>query len=101
MAPNINRVPYCRDLSEDSAFVHICGNETVQGLAFHEDPDVGPDRVLVADMTSSLLSRPIDISKYGVLYASGGKNIGPAGVCIVIVRDDLLDQKVPQVRLSL
>lgn len=80
--------------------MHICGNETVSGLAFHEDPDVGPGKVLVSDMTSSLLSRRIDISKYGVIYASGGKNLGPAGVCVVIVREDLLDQKLPQVGLA-
>ncbi|CAD7698846.1 unnamed protein product [Ostreobium quekettii] len=86
------------DLSDDSAYVHVCTNETVQGLAMHEDPDVGPNRVLVSDMTSSLFSRPVDIKKYGVIYASGGKNLGPAGCCLVIVRDDLLEQSLPQVR---
>ncbi|KAK9824500.1 hypothetical protein WJX72_010880 [[Myrmecia] bisecta] len=84
------------NLSADAAYVHICLNETISGLALHEDPDVGSGHVLVADMTSSLLSRPVDVAKYGVLYASSGKNLGPAGVCVVIVRSDLLDQELSQ-----
>lgn len=83
-------------LSDDAAYVHICGNETMSGMTFHTEPDVGSDRVLVADMTSSLLSRPVDISKYGVIYASSGKNLGPAGNCVVIVRDDLIGNELPQ-----
>lgn len=79
------------DLSPDSKYVHITVNETMSGLEFLTDPDIG-DRVLVADATSTLLSRPMDISKYGVIYASSGKNLGPAGVCMAIVRDDLLGQ---------
>jgi phosphoserine aminotransferase len=77
------------NLSPDSKYVHITVNETMSGLEFLNDPDVG-DRVLVADATSTLLSRPMDISKYGVIYASSGKNLGPAGICMAIVRDDLL-----------
>jgi phosphoserine aminotransferase len=77
------------NLSPDSKYVHITGNETMHGLEFLEDPDLG-DRILVADMTSTLLSRPMDISKYGVIYASSGKNLGPAGLCVAIVRDDLI-----------
>ena len=78
------------NIPEDCAFVHVCSNETIEGLEFHTDPDVGPDRVLVADFTSSLLSRRVDVSKYGVLYASSGKNLGPSGVCVVIVRKSLM-----------
>ncbi|DBA68540.1 hypothetical protein WJX79_008013 [Trebouxia sp. C0005] len=83
-------------LSDDAAYVHICGNETMSGMTFHTEPEVGPSRVLVADMTSSLLSRPVDVSKYGVIYASSGKNLGPAGNCVVIVRDDLTGNELPQ-----
>jgi len=77
-------------LSDDSAYVHVCLNETISGIALNEDPDVG-DKVLVADMTSTLLSRPVDISKYGCIYASSGKNLGPAGICLIIVRSELLE----------
>lgn len=79
------------DISPDSAYVHICANETIHGLEFHEDPVLPPGSPpLVADFTSTLLSRLIDVSKYGCIYASGGKNLGPAGVTVVIVRDDLV-----------
>ena len=69
-------------------------------MTFHTEPEVGPSHVLVADMTSSLLSRPVDVSKYGVIYASSGKNLGPAGNCIVIVREDLIGNELPQVRMN-
>lgn len=82
------------NFSPDSKYVHITMNETMSGLEFLEDPKVG-DRILIADATSTLLSRPIDIEKYGMIYASSGKNIGPAGVCAVIVRDDVLDRVRP------
>jgi len=91
------KLSHCRGLSDDAAYVHICGNETMSGMTFHTEPEVGPNRVLVADMTSSLLSRPVDVSKYGVIYASSGKNLGPAGNCVVIVRDDLIGNELPQV----
>ena len=79
------------NLPKECAFVHVCANETIEGLEFHSDPDVGADGpVLVADFTSSLLSRRVDVSKYGILYASSGKNLGPSGVCVVIVRRDLM-----------
>lgn len=78
-------------LPDDCAFVHVCANETIEGLEFHVDPDVGTDGpVLVADFTSSLLSRRVDVSKYGILYASSGKNLGPSGVCVVVIRKDLM-----------
>ena len=78
------------NIPDDCAFIHCCANETIEGLEFHEDPDVGSKAVLVADFTSSLLSRKVDISKYGIVYASSGKNLGPSGVCVVIVRKDLM-----------
>lgn len=95
--PNSVTLFCCRGLSDDAAYVHICGNETMSGMTFHTEPEVGASRVLVADMTSSLLSRPVDVSKYGVIYASSGKNLGPAGNCVVIVRDDLIGNELPQV----
>lgn len=88
------------DLSDESAYVHICGNDTISGVEFLEDPDVG-DRLLVADFTSTLLSRPVNISRYAALYCSSGKNLGPAGVCLVIVRRDLLDRALPQTPMVL
>jgi phosphoserine aminotransferase len=81
-------------LSDDAAYVHITPNETIAGVEFHFVPDVG-DKPLVGDMSSTLLSRPIDVSRYGVIYAGAQKNIGPAGITVVIVRKDLLDRQRP------
>mmetsp|Transcript_92941 Transcript_92941/g.262965 ORF Transcript_92941/g.262965 Transcript_92941/m.262965 type:complete len:444 (-) Transcript_92941:111-1442(-) len=77
------------DLSEDSAYVHICANDTIYGLEFLQDPDVG-DKLLVADFTSTLLSRRVNFDRYAAIYCSAGKNLGTAGVCLVVVRKDLL-----------
>ncbi|KGY08501.1 3-phosphoserine/phosphohydroxythreonine transaminase [Vibrio sinaloensis] len=82
-----------RDVSEwviepEAAYVHFCPNETIDGIEISELPDT--DKPIVADMSSNILSRRIDVSKYGVIYAGAQKNIGPAGLCIAIVRDDLL-----------
>jgi len=76
-------------LSGDAAYVHICSNETIGGVEFHWVPDTG-EVPLVADMSSHILSRPIDVSRYGLIYAGAQKNIGPAGLAIVVVREDLL-----------
>ena len=81
-------------LSQDAAYVHICSNETIGGLEYHWTPDTG-EVPLVADMSSHILSRPIDVSKYGLIYAGAQKNIGPAGLTIVIVREDLIGQALP------
>lgn len=80
---------------KDAKYVYYCPNETVQGIEFPEEPDLaavlGPDApVLVADATSTLLSKPIDVSRFGVLFASAGKNLGPSGITLVLVRDDVL-----------
>lgn len=78
-------------LSDDAAYVYYCSNETISGVEFHETPDV--DSVpLVCDMTSSIASRPIEVAKHGVIFAGAQKNLGIAGLCMVIVRDDLLEQ---------
>jgi len=86
-------------LSPDAAYVHYCPNETIGGVEFHEVPDVGAVP-LVADMSSNIFSRPIDVSRFGMIYAGAQKNIGPAGLVLVIVRKDLLgraDDSVPPV----
>lgn len=84
------------DISPESAYVHICANETIHGLEFLQDPDL-PDGSppLVGDFTSTLLSRKINIRKYGCIYASGGKNLGPAGVTVVIVQKNLVGLESP------
>ncbi len=76
-------------LNPDAAYVHYTPNETIGGVEFHWVPDTG-EVPLVADMSSTILSRPIDVSRYGVIYAGAQKNIGPAGLTVVIVRDDLM-----------
>jgi len=81
------------ELDADAAYVHITSNETIQGVQFPQEPDVG-DVPLVCDSSSDFLSRPVPIQRYGVLYACAQKNAGPAGVVIVIIRDDLV-QRVP------
>jgi phosphoserine aminotransferase len=81
-------------LEPDAAYVHICSNETIGGVQYHFTPDVG-DVPLVADMSSDILSRPVDVERYGLIYAGAQKNIGPAGLTIVIVRDDLIGRALP------
>ncbi|NLB13253.1 MAG: 3-phosphoserine/phosphohydroxythreonine transaminase [Gammaproteobacteria bacterium] len=86
-------------LREDAAYVHIASNETIHGVEFHETPDTGAVP-LVADMSSNILSRPLDVSRYGLIYAGAQKNIGPAGLVIMIVRQDLLERtagRVPRI----
>ncbi len=76
-------------LNPDAAYVHYTPNETIGGVEFDYIPDTG-DVPLVADMSSTILSRPVDVTKFGVIYAGAQKNIGPAGLTIVIIREDLL-----------
>jgi len=80
-------------LAADAAYVHYTPNETIEGVEFPYVPEVG-DKPLVADMSSTILSRPIDVSKFGLIYAGAQKNIGPAGLTIVIVREDLIGETV-------
>jgi phosphoserine aminotransferase len=82
------------DLRADAAYVHYTPNETIGGVEFGYVPDTG-DVPLVADMSSSILSRPIDVSQFGVIYAGAQKNIGPAGLVVLIVREDLLGRARP------
>lgn len=85
------------NLSDDASYVHLCTNETIVGVEFQQIPDIGQGhgRVVVADASSHILSRPIDWDRVQVVYAGAQKNIGPAGVTIVIVREDLLGYAHP------
>ncbi|GIX26726.1 3-phosphoserine/phosphohydroxythreonine transaminase [Pelomicrobium sp. G1] len=76
-------------LSSDAAYVHITSNETIGGVEYHWIPDTG-DVPLVTDASSHILSRPMDVTRFGLIYAGAQKNIGPAGLAIVIVREDLI-----------
>ena len=80
-------------LTRDAAYVHVCTNETIGGVEYQWTPET--DSPLVADMSSHLLSRVIDVAKYGVIYGGAQKNVGPAGLTLVIVREDLLDRALP------
>jgi phosphoserine aminotransferase len=83
-------------LTPDAAYLHLCTNETIDGVEIGFAPTVqGGDVPLVADMSSHILSRAVDVSKYGLIFAGAQKNIGPAGLTIVIVRDDLLGHALP------
>jgi phosphoserine aminotransferase len=81
-------------LTSDAAYVHICTNETIDGVEYQFTPDVG-SVPLVADMSSHILARPVDVSKYGVIFGGAQKNIGPAGLTVVIVREDLIGHALP------
>ena len=88
-------IPDCSDLpiSEDADYVYICENNTIYGTKFHELPNTkGKD--LVSDVSSCFLSEPVDVTRYGVIYGGVQKNIGPAGVVIVIIREDLIREDV-------
>ncbi len=89
-------VPAQEDLQLDpgAAYVHYTPNETIQGIEFPYVPETG-DVPLVADFSSTILSRPVDVSRYGIIYAGAQKNIGPAGLTVVIVRSDLIGEPLP------
>jgi phosphoserine aminotransferase len=95
-ATNFNRLPQPEEIKLDpnAAYVHFTSNETIFGVEFQEEPVVG-DAPLVCDMSSDFISRPIDMAKYGLIYAGAQKNAGPAGATIVIIREDLLE-RVPE-----
>ena len=95
-ADNFTRVPEASELKLDpsAAYVHFTSNETIQGVEWREEPAVG-SVPLVCDASSDIFSRPIDLSRYGVVYAGAQKNLGPSGVTLVILRNDLLE-RVPK-----
>ena len=88
-------IPDCSDLpiDEDADYVYICQNNTIYGTVYHELPNT-KGKTLVADVSSCFLSEPIDVTKYGVIYGGVQKNVGPAGVVIVIIREDLITDDV-------
>ena len=96
-ADAFTRLPGAAELSFDpsAAYVHLCTNETIHGVEMFDLPETPAGVPVVADMSSHILSRPMDVSKYGLIYAGAQKNIGPAGLVIVIVREDLLGKAAP------
>lgn len=81
------------EISEDADYVYICHNNTIYGTKYNELPETG-DKILVADMSSDFLSEPVDVTKYGLIFAGAQKNVGPAGVVIAIIREDLITEEV-------
>ncbi|WP_341281608.1 3-phosphoserine/phosphohydroxythreonine transaminase [Paenibacillus sp. FSL H8-0537] len=92
-AHKFNRIPALSDiqLPDQAAYLHITTNETIGGTQFAEFPQTG-NVPLIADMSSDILSRPVDVSQFGLIYAGAQKNLGPSGVTVVIVRDDLVKE---------
>lgn len=92
---NFNYIPDCSDLpiDEDADYVYICQNNTIYGTQFHTLPDT-KGKTLVSDVSSCFLAEPIDVEKYGMIYGGVQKNIGPAGVVIAIIREDLITEEV-------
>ena len=92
---NFSYIPDCSNLpiSEDADYVYICENNTIYGTKFHRLPNT-KGKPLVADVSSCFLSEPMDISNYGIVYGGVQKNVGPAGVVIVIIREDLITENV-------
>lgn len=88
-------IPDCSDLpvSEDADYVYICENNTIYGTKFWTLPNT-KGKLLVADQSSCFLSEPVDVSKYGLIFAGAQKNVGPAGTVIVIIREDLITEDV-------
>lgn len=95
---NFSYIPDCSDLPvrADASYVYICQNNTIYGTAFHELPNT-KGHALVADQSSMFLSEPVDVTDFGLIHAGVQKNVGPAGVQIVIVRDDLIPDDLPGV----
>ena len=95
-ADSYTRVPKQNEWrpSADAAYVHICGNETIGGIEYHWTPDSG-DVPLVADASSHILSRPMDVAKYGLIYGGAQKNVAISGLTLVVVRDDLIGRAHP------
>ena len=94
---NFSYIPDCSDLDipEDADYVYICENETINGTTYFELPDT-KGHILVSDQSSMFLSRPCDVSKYGLIWAGVQKNVGPAGMAVVIIREDLIRDDLPQ-----
>lgn len=87
--PDVSKIK----VSDDADYVYICHNNTIYGTTYHKLPDT-KGKILVADMSSDILSQPIDVTKYGLIFAGVQKNIGPAGTVVVIIREDLITDDV-------
>ena len=92
---NFCYIPNDCNNSERPAYVHFTSNNTIFGTQFRDEPDVPDGAFLVSDSSSDIFSRPIDVAKYGVIYAGAQKNLGPAGVTLVIIRQDLIERASP------
>ena len=97
---NFAYIPKVTEFSADADYVHICYNNTSFGTCYDYVPETG-DIPLVADMSSGILSRPIDVSKYGLIYAGAQKNMGPSGLTVVIIREDLIGDKKDDIPVML
>jgi phosphoserine aminotransferase len=97
---NFTYIPFVDKFSPDADYVHICYNNTIYGTTYNYIPATG-NIPLVADMSSYILSAPIDVSKFGLIYAGAQKNMGPSGLTVVIVREDLIGNARPIHRLCL
>ncbi|MFC5464111.1 3-phosphoserine/phosphohydroxythreonine transaminase [Lederbergia graminis] len=95
---NYNRIPSLSELNfhDNDAYVHLTSNNTIYGTQWQEFPDTG-DVPLIADMSSDIMSKPVDVSKFGIIYAGAQKNLGPSGVTVVIIRKDLIEKGNQQV----
>ncbi|MEM0927281.1 MAG: 3-phosphoserine/phosphohydroxythreonine transaminase, partial [Planctomycetota bacterium] len=91
---NFDHVPGSEDytLSDDAAYLYYCSNETIQGVQFPSEPKCPADVPLVCDASSDFLHKPLEIDRYGLIYACAQKNAGPAGVTVVVIRRDLLER---------
>ena len=87
--PDVSKI----EVSDDADYVYICHNNTIYGTTYHKLPDT-KGKTLVADMSSDILSKPVDVTKYGLIFAGVQKNIGPAGTVVVIIREDLITDDV-------
>ena len=94
---NYSYIPDCSDLpiDDDADYVYICENETIHGTTFNSLPNT-KGKILVADQSSMFLSKPVNVSDYGIIYGGVQKNVGPAGLAIVIIREDLIREDLPQ-----
>ena len=97
---NFAYIPKVNEFSPDADYVHICYNNTIFGTCYDYVPETG-DIPLVADMSSGILSRPVDVSKYGLIYAGAQKNMGPSGLTVVIIREDLIGDKKDDIPVML
>lgn len=82
-------------LNSNASYLYYCDNETVDGVEFNFIPETKNNVPLVCDMSSNFMSRPVDVSKFGLIFAGAQKNVGPAGITVVIVREDLIGQALP------